>query len=354
MDIDDILARGIIPDFLLRRAVRRIVKKRVKSQNKLKVEARFKYLNQFVSELKSQPIAVETETANEQHYELPPEFFEKILGRNLKYSCGYWEDEMSYKKLLKQNDLINRLDRAEDKMLQISAERAEIENGQNILELGCGWGSFSFYLARRYEDARIIAVSNSRLQIDFINKLAARNKIDNLRAVKADINSFDTDAKFDRIVSIEMFEHMRNYQKLLAKLSKFLTENGKLFVHIFSHKFYPFSYQDSRDTDWMARYFFTGGTMPSQDLLHYFNDDLKIEKQWAVSGTHYQKTLESWLKIMDQQKEGLYPIIEATYGEENADKWWNYWRLFFISSAEFFGFNDGNEWFISHYLFQKN
>lgn len=353
MDIDKILAKGIIPDFLLRRAVRRIINKRIKSQNKLDIEARFEYLKQFISELKSQPIAVETESANEQHYELPPEFFEKILGRNLKYSCCFWEDELSYKKLVKQNDLIDRLDRAEDKMLQLSAERAEIKNGQNILELGCGWGSFSFYLARKYEDSRIIAVSNSRDQINYINKLAARNKIDNLRAVKADINNFDTDAKFDRVVSIEMFEHMKNYQKLLAKISKFLNEDARLFVHIFSHKFYPYNYQDSKKTDWMARYFFTGGTMPSQDLLHYFNDHLTIENQWAVSGEHYQKTLESWLKIMDQKKDELYPILESTYGAENAEKWWNYWRLFFISSAEFFGCSDGNEWFISQYLFQK-
>ncbi|MFP4198191.1 MAG: SAM-dependent methyltransferase [Halanaerobium sp.] len=353
LDLDKLLARGRVPDFLLRKGIRRTIKGRVKKQNKLSVSERFYYLNQFISELKKQPIAVETEAANEQHYELPPEFFEQILGRNLKYSCSYWSDDLSYKKLKKQNDLQQRLDRAEDEMLKLTAKRAEIKNGQNILELGCGWGSLSFYLAKKFPDSRIIAVSNSKLQINYINQLAAKNRIENLRAVKADINNFTIEASFDRVVSIEMFEHMRNYKKLMQKVNSFLREEGKLFVHIFTHQFYPFTYQDSKNTDWMARYFFSGGTMPSQDLLHYFSGDLSLEKQWAVSGSHYQKTLEVWLAIMDQKKHSIYPILESTYGAEKAEKWWNYWRLFFMSSAEFFGYNNGDEWFISHYLFQK-
>ncbi len=353
MNLDKLLARGTVPDFLLRRGIRRLIKKRIKKQNKLSVEERFEYLNNFIAQLKKQPIAVETEAANEQHYELPPQFFEKILGRNLKYSCCYWSDDLNYKKLKKQSDLQQRLDRAEDEMLELTVKRAQIKNGQNILELGCGWGSLSFYLAKKFPDSRIISISNSSLQIDYINKLAAQNKIDNLRAVKADINNFKTEAQFERVLSVEMFEHMRNYQKLLQKISGFLTAEGKLFVHIFSHQNYPFTYQDSKKTDWMARYFFSGGTMPSQDLLHYFSGNLKLQKQWAVSGSHYQKTLEAWLQIMDQKKEEIYPILESTYGQEQAEKWWNYWRLFFISSAEFFGYNDGDDWFISHYLFQK-
>lgn len=353
MNLDKLLARGTVPDFLLRRGIRRLIKKRIKKQNKLSVEERFEYLNNFIAQLKKQPIAVETEAANEQHYELPPQFFEKILGRNLKYSCCYWSDDLNYKKLKKQSDLQQRLDLAEDEMLELTVKRAQIKNGQNILELGCGWGALSFYLAKKFPDSRIISISNSSLQIDYINKLAAQNKIDNLRAVKADINNFKTEAQFERVLSVEMFEHMRNYQKLLQKISGFLTAEGKLFVHIFSHQNYPFTYQDSKKTDWMARYFFSGGTMPSQDLLHYFSGNLKLQKQWAVSGSHYQKTLEAWLQIMDQKKEEIYPILESTYGQEQAEKWWNYWRLFFISSAEFFGYNDGDDWFISHYLFQK-
>lgn len=353
MDLDHFLARGILPDFLLRKGVQKLIKKRIKKQNKLAVDARFEYLLNFIEELKKQPIAVKTEAANEQHYELPPEFFEKILGKNLKYSCCFWNDNLKTKNLIKENDLIERLDQAEEEMLKLTASRAEIKNGQNILELGCGWGSLSFYLAKNYPDCRIIAISNSKLQIDYINQKVMRNKINNLRAIKADINNFNLEVKFDRVLSVEMFEHMRNYKKLMQKVSNFLNEKGKLFVHIFSHKFYPFSYQNTKNTDWMARYFFSGGTMPSQDLLHYFTENLKLEKQWGVSGTHYQKTLEAWLKMMDQRKNSIYPILEKTYGADNAEKWWNFWRLFFISSAEFFGSKNGNEWFISHYLFQK-
>jgi cyclopropane-fatty-acyl-phospholipid synthase len=353
LDLDKLLAGGKVPDFLLRKGIRRLIKKRAKKQENLSVEEKFEYLNHFINELKKQPIAVETETANEQHYELPPQFFEKILGRNLKYSCCLWSDDYSYQKLKKQSDLLQRLDQAEDEMLELTVKRADIKNGQNILELGSGWGSLSFYLAKKFPDSRIISISNSRLQIDYINQLAAQNRIDNLRAVKSDINNFKTGAKFERIVSVEMFEHMRNYERLMQKISSFLTEEGKLFVHLFSHKYYPFTYQNSKNTDWMARYFFSGGTMPSQDLLHYFSGNLSLKKQWAVSGSHYQKTLEVWLKIMDQKKESIYPILESTYGAAEAEKWWNYWRIFFLSSAEFFGYNQGNDWYISHYLFQK-
>lgn len=354
MKLDKLIAAGRLPDFLLRLGVRKLVKKRDKKQSKLAVEALSAYRSNFIADLKSQPIAVETEAANEQHYELPSEFFEKILGRNLKYSCCLWQDELNYKKLLKSHNLIEKLDQAETEMLKLTVKRAAIKNGQNILDLGSGWGSLSFYMAQKFPDSRIIALSNSKLQIDYINQKAASNKITNLKALKADINHFNTPAKFDRVVSVEMFEHMRNYQKLLKKISGFLTPEGKLFVHIFSHKFYPFTYQNNKSTDWMARYFFSGGTMPSQDLLHYFLEDLSLEKQWAVSGSHYQKTLEVWLKIMDQSRESIYPILEETYGRDQAEKWWNYWRLFFISSAEFFGYKKGNQWFISHYLFKKS
>lgn len=353
MDLDKLLARGVLPDLLLRKGVQWLVEKRIKKQNKLSIEARFNYLFNFIEKIKEQPIAVKTEEANEQHYELPPAFFEKILGKNLKYSCCLWSDNIRTKKLLKQNNLPERLNQAEEKMLGLTANRAEIKNGQDILDLGCGWGSLSFYLAKNYPDSRVVSLSNSKLQIDYINQLAGKQGLDNLKAVKADINDFKTESKFDRVVSIEMFEHMRNYKKLMNKISNFLRENGKLFVHIFSHKFYPFTYQNSKNTDWMTRYFFSGGTMPSQNLLHYFTDKLSLKKQWAVSGIHYQKTLEVWLKIMDQKKNSIYPILEQTYGIDNAEKWWNYWRLFFISTAEFFGIKEGNEWFISHYLFQK-
>ncbi|ADQ13684.1 SAM-dependent methyltransferase [Halanaerobium hydrogeniformans] len=342
MNLDKILAEGWLPDFLLRYSIRKLLAHKIKNQQITDVEKRSTKLNEFIAELKEQPIAVQTDAANEQHYELPPAFFGKILGDNLKYSCCYWED---FKK--------STLEDSELAMLELSTKRAEIENGQEIMDLGCGWGSLSFYIAENYPDCSVTAVSNSQLQIDYIQKKARARKLKNLRALKADINNFQPEREYDRVLSIEMFEHMRNYQLLFDKVSDFLKTDGKLFVHIFSHHTYPYLYEDRGSMSWMARHFFSGGTMPSQDLLHYFCGNLSLEKQWAVSGSHYQKTLLSWLQKMDEQKEEIRKIFEQTYGAEQAEKWWNFWRTFFISSAEFFGYNDGNEWFISHYLFKK-
>lgn len=342
MNLDKILAKGWLPDFLLRYAIRKVLAHKLKKQRIPDVEKRFEKLNQFIAGLKEEAIAVQTDAANEQHYELPPAFFEKVLGENLKYSCCYWEDSQQ-----------NSLKQAELAMLKLSVERAEIKPGQKIMDLGCGWGSLSFYIAENYPDCSVTALSNSQLQIDYIKTKAEAKKLHNLQAKKADINSFQPEAEYDRVLSIEMFEHMRNYQLLLNKIASFLKADGKLFVHIFSHHSYPYLYEDRGDMSWMARYFFSGGTMPSQDLLHYFCDQLTLDKQWAVSGSHYQKTLLSWLQKMDQEQKEIRTIFKQTYGAEEVEKWWNYWRTFFISSAEFFGYNNGNEWFISHYLFKK-
>jgi cyclopropane fatty-acyl-phospholipid synthase-like methyltransferase len=348
VDIDSLLAKGWIPDSILRLSVRKILAKKIKNQQISDVEKRQAEFLAFIEDLKSQPIAVQTKKANEQHYELPPEFFEKILGKNLKYSCCLWPEDHI------KEELPPYLDQAEEDMLELSSDRAELENGQNILELGCGWGSMTFYMAEKFPDSTITAISNSRFQIEYISNMAEKRSIKNIEVEAADINNYSTEEKFDRIISIEMFEHMRNYQKLMQKIRKFLKKEGKLFIHIFTHHRYPFTYHDKSSSDWMARYFFSGGTMPSQDLLHYFNAGLNLEKQWAVSGCHYRKTLEAWLIKMDEKKEEIWPIFVETYGQDNAKKWWNYWRLFFISTAEFFAYNKGNEWFISHYLFKRS
>ena len=324
------------------------MKNKVKNQKISNIEKRLHKKLEFVNNLKNQPIAIKTSEANEQHYELPPSFFKAILGDRLKYSCGYWDE------VLTPSDSASELNHSEEAMLELTCSRAEIKNGQNILDLGCGWGSLSIYMAEKYPECQITALSNSSTQIKYINSIAQEKELDNLEAIMADINNYKANNTYNRIVSVEMFEHMRNYQALMNKLSGFLQTNGKLFVHIFSHHTYPFTYVNKSSSDWMARYFFTGGTMPSQDLLHYFIDDFSLENQWAVSGTHYQQTLEAWLYKMNKKKEKIWPVFEKVYGEQKANKWWNYWRIFFLSCAEFFGFNGGNEWFISHYLFKKN
>ena len=348
INLDNFLAKGWIPDYLLRFGIKILLKNKIKNQEISNIEKRLHKKLEFVKNLKKQPIAIKTYEANEQHYELPPSFFEEILGDRLKYSCGYWDE------VLTPSDCAIKLNHSENAMLELTCSRAELKNGQNILDLGCGWGSLSIYMAEKYPESQITALSNSSTQIEYIKSLADEKDLDNLEAIVADINTYKANNTYDRIVSVEMFEHMRNYEALMKKLSSFLQTKGKLFVHIFSHHTYPFTYVNKSSSDWMARYFFAGGTMPSQDLLHYFTYNFSLENQWAVSGTHYKQTLEAWLYKMDNKKEEIWPIFEEVYGKQEANKWWNYWRVFFLSCAEFFGFKKGNEWFISHYLFQKN
>jgi len=346
MNLDKLLGRNL-PDPLLRFAVRIILRRKTKLQEIKNIEEYQSFITAFADSLKSEKIAVHTDEANQQHYELPPQFFKAVLGKMLKYSCVYWPYRPE------PSQLINKLDRSEEDMLSLTCQRAEISDGQQILDLGCGWGSAALYIAREYRGVQITAVSNASSQIEYINREAKRLGYENLSAMKADINDLDLPQKFDRVVSVEMFEHMRNYGALLKKVAGFIKPGGKLFIHIFCHHTYPFRYENRTDRDWMARYFFTGGTMPSKNLLYYFLEHFFLEKQWVLPGTHYHYTLEAWLQKMDKQRKQLYPLFIEAYGVDEAEKWWNYWRLFFLSCSEFFGFNNGNEWFINHYLLAK-
>lgn len=246
------------------------------------------------------------------------------------------------------------LDQAEERMLELVCQRAAIEDGQRILDLGCGWGALSIYLANSFPNSLVTAMSNSSKQRKYIEEIIKRKGIKNLEVITCDINDLALTEKFDRILSIEMFEHMRNYQALFSKLAGFLNERGKLFVHVFCHCQLPFTYEVKSSSDWMAKYFFTGGTMPSRDMFHFFNQDMRISQQWAINGKHYRKTLEAWLKKMDGQKDLIMPILEDREGPEEAVKWWSYWRIFFMACAEFFAINGGKEYFVAHYLFEKN
>ncbi len=338
---DKLIEENKVPDFLLRSGIRKLLKQRLRDENKGDTEAQQAHLMALIEQLKASPIAVNTADANEQHYEVPTQFYQYCLGKNLKYSSCYYKPG------------VTELDQAEDDMLELTCQRAELQNGQQVLELGCGWGSFSLYMAAKYPESEFTVVSNSRTQKVFIDLAANERGIKNLTVITADMNTFSIDKQFDRVVSVEMFEHMRNYARLMKKVASFLKSDGKLFIHIFTHKEYAYLFEVIDETDWMSKYFFTGGIMPSDDLMFYFNDDLVVEKHWHVNGTHYGKTAEAWLKNMDKHRTEIIPLFEETYGKDQALKWWVYWRLFYMACAELWNYNNGNEWIVSHYLFHK-
>lgn len=339
--ISQLLEKNILPDWLIRIGIRNLLAQRLQNEKKNNPEEQQAQLMKLIEFLKSSPIAVNTADANEQHYEVPTEFFKLVMGKHMKYSCGYW------------NEGVTKIDDSERDMLELTTERAELQDGMKILELGCGWGSLSLFMAEKYPNAKITGVSNSRTQKQYIDSEAQKRGLKNLTIITADMNSFHTEEKFDRVVSVEMFEHMRNYEKLLEKVSSFLFDNGKLFVHIFTHKEVSYLFEVKDETDWMSKYFFTGGIMPSDDLLLYFPKHFSIEKHWHVSGIHYAKTSEAWLANMDNNETAIKKIIAETYGNENTTKWWVYWRVFFMACAELWKYNNGNEWIVSHYLFAK-
>jgi cyclopropane-fatty-acyl-phospholipid synthase len=338
-----LLERDLLPDFLVRFGIRRLLKARLDEERGSSLEARRRQLMKLIARLRQSPIAINTADANLQHYELPCAFFEFVLGRHLKYSSGYFQDSA------------DTLDQAEAAMLRLTAERAELKDGERILELGCGWGSLSLWMAERFPRSQITVVSNSRTQKRFIDARAGERGLTNLEVITCDVNQleFPAAARFDRIVSVEMFEHMRNYESLMRKISGWLNPTGTLFVHIFAHKTYAYPFEVRDESDWMARYFFTGGIMPSDDLLLYFQNDLNIQTHWQVDGRHYSQTSEHWLKNMDRNRASIEPILAQTYGADQVRRWWVYWRVFFMSCAELWGYADGREWLVSHYLFRK-
>ncbi|HVW94832.1 MAG TPA: cyclopropane-fatty-acyl-phospholipid synthase family protein [Mucilaginibacter sp.] len=338
---DKLIEQNKVPDVLLRKGIRKLLKQRLRDEDKGDTEAQQAHLMDLIAKLKASPIAVNTADANQQHYEVPTRFYQYCLGKNLKYSGCYFKPG------------VTSLDQAEDDMLALTCQRAELENGQDVLELGCGWGSLSLYMAARYPQSSFTVVSNSRTQKKYIDDQARERGLTNLTVITADMNVFSIGEKFDRVVSVEMFEHMRNYTLLMEKVASFLKPDGKLFIHIFTHKEYAYLFEVIDESDWMSKYFFTGGIMPSDDLMFYFNDHLAVEQHWHVNGTHYGKTAEAWLKNMDNNKHEIIPLFEDTYGKSEAVKWWVYWRIFYMACAELWNYNNGNEWMVSHYLFHK-
>ena len=320
--------KGLIPLPILKLGVRSLIKKRLQdiySDNESDISA---------NELKSGPIALHTDKANEQHYEIPAEFFYNVLGKRLKYSACYWPEE------------VDSLEDAEMASLEMICERAKLKDGQSILELGCGWGSLSLYMADKYPTSQILCVSNSKSQADFINSKNRRN----IKVVTTDINDFAPIEKFDRVVSIEMFEHVRNHQQLLSNISSWLVPTGLLFVHVFCHQKAMYTFETQGSDNWMGRFFFTGGMMPSYEYLPSHNDCLTLQTQWWLDGTHYQKTAEAWRVNLERKKPSILKMLGNTYGSEHS-RWYQRWRLFFLACEEMFGYDQGKEWGIGHYLF---
>lgn len=336
----ELAEQGKLPDFLLRGGAKCLVGLRLLQERERNAARQAQKKEQLISLLKSAPVAVEQQAANEQHYEVPAAFYQYALGPNRKYSCCYWPEGAS------------GLAEAEDASLQQICDRAEIKDGMEILELGCGWGSLSLWLARRYPNARITGVSNSNSQRQYIEQEIQRSGLTNLNILTADIVELSLDKQFDRVVSIEMFEHMRNYQALLEKVSRWLKSDGKLFVHVFCHKEFAYFFETEGSSNWLGKYFFTGGIMPSRDLFQHFQQHFLVSNVWDLSGTHYEKTANAWLENLDANKGKAMEVLRQTYGSE-AEIWFNRWRLFFIACAELFGFNGGAQWGVVHYLFDK-
>jgi cyclopropane-fatty-acyl-phospholipid synthase len=334
---------NLLPDWLIRLGVRAGIVHSIRQWYARPIEVRHTEKQRLIEKLHNSPIAIATEQANAQHYEIPPEFFRIILGSRLKYSCCYWPDGVS------------TIDDAEEAMLQLTCERAQIADGMRILDLGCGWGALTLWVAEHYPNCQLVAVSNSTPQGEYILEQARLKNLKNVSTRTADIRTLECPSQFDRIVSIEMFEHLKNYESLLAKLSSFLVPAGKLFVHIFSHQDRASEFDSDDPDDWMAQTFFTGGIMPSDDLLLHFQRDMHIVDHWILDGTHYARTLNAWLHNIDAHEGQVRRILANVYGKANETLWLANWRLFFIVCSESWGAGLGQgRLIVSHYLFEKH
>ena len=333
------LERGLLPDWLVRWGIRRLLRQRLRSEHAADPEQSAERLQRWLAECEQSPIAIDTAAANEQHYEVPAAFYAKVLGSHRKYSSGLWTNART-------------LDEAEAAMLRLSCERAELQDGMRVLDLGCGWGSMTLWIARHFPNCRVTGVSNSRSQREDILARADAAGLRNVEIVTADANVFTPSGTFDRVVSVEMMEHTRNWRALLARVRQWLVPGGKMFVHVFTHATVGYPFVQDGDGDWMARWFFTGGQMPADAQLLRCQQDLLVDAHWRVNGTHYQKTAEAWLVLFDRHRDELRPVLQQAYGER-AEAMGNLWRVFFLACAELWGFDGGRQWMVSHYRLRR-
>ena len=333
--------RGLVPDALIRIGIRQLCRARLRELADGDPAQQAALAERFIESLSASELAPLAHKANEQHYEVPAEFFAQALGRHRKYSSCWFASPNT------------TLDEAEAAALSATCERARLADGQRILELGCGWGSLSLWMAERYPGSRITAVSNSGSQREWIESQARSRGLSNLHVITCDMNRFTTEERFDRIVSVEMFEHMRNWPELFGRVGSWLRDDGLFFMHVFVHRSVPYAFIDAGDDDWMSRHFFSGGMMPSDDLPLRFQKDLQLLQRWRWDGRHYERTANAWLANMDARRAQIWPILEQTYGRDQAQRWWMRWRMFFMACAELFGFDQGGQWWVSHYLFSR-
>ena len=333
--------QGFVPDAVVRRGIRRLCEQRLRELGDGDAERSAAITEAFVRSMRAAPTAPLPELANQQHYEVPADFFALALGPRRKYSCAWWPEG------------VENLEQAEERALAATAARAGLANGQRILELGCGWGSLTLWMAERYPASRIVAVSNSHSQREHIVAEAMRRGLVNVEVVTADMNGFDTAARYDRIVSVEMFEHMRNWESLFARVHGWLVPGGRFFMHVFCHRATPYPFEERDASDWMSRHFFSGGMMPSDELAIRVSGALRLHERWRWDGTHYEKTANAWLENLDAARPEAMQVLERVYGPEQAAVWLQRWRLFFMACAELFGHARGQEWWVSHYLFER-
>ncbi len=333
--------QGLVPDAVIRSGIRRLCECRLQAIHADDCERASEATARFAAAMDRSPIALVPERANEQHYEVPVEFFRLVLGTHRKYSSAWWPEGVS------------SLSDAEAAALTVTAERAGLEDGQAVLELGCGWGSLTLWMASHYPGSRITAVSNSHSQRAWIESEASRRGLENVRVVTADMNDFRAPGRFDRIVSVEMFEHMRNWRELFARVHDWLDDDGRFFMHVFCHRDVPYAFEDQGPGDWMSRHFFTGGMMPSDGLALRFQDRLTVRAQWRWSGRHYERTANAWLANLDSRRTEALAVLAEIHGPTEAATWLQRWRVFFMACAELFGYRNGQEWWVSHYLLSR-
>lgn len=332
--------RSLLPDSVIRWGIRSLLGKRLGRLHDQAQKRGDAVLSEWLQEMRSSPIAIGTGEANEQHYEVPAEFYALCLGDHRKYSSCYWDEDVA------------NLSQAEERMLALTCRRAELRDGQSILELGCGWGSLSLWMAKHYPNSQILSVSNSASQRAHILEQAKRRGLTNLRVETADMNDFNPEERFHRVISVEMIEHMRNWEELLGRISTWLNPEGRLFLHFFSHHEISYPFEDSSNQDWMARNFFTGGMMPSHVLPFRLQSTFEVISDWPESGFHYQKTAEAWLQNLDKNHAEAVRVLQAAGHPKkaNAERQVQRWRMFFLACSELFGYRQGNEWLVSHYL----